>query len=558
MIVRRTLCSAVVALGVVAAAGAGASAAEHAATDPTSTRGAAGAAAGRAKDAATDATWARGAAELRTRLEAARDEREARNLLIFIGDGHGVASTTATRIFAGQQAGGRGEDYSVAWDRMPATALIRTYNTDAQVPDSAGTATAILSGIKTRAGVIGVDSGLQRGDCAAVDGHRVPNLFEIARDSGWARGIVTTTRVTHATPAAAYAASADRNFESDTALPADCDQPDIASQLIDARLDVALGGGAAVFRPRSADAAPAKRDSNEARMAAVRARSSGDGRSAQGARGDGRDLLAEFRAAGGRVLLDADEFRAWAGDRKATPDADSIDTPAAHSTAPVLGLFSASHMSFEADRTEDEPSLREMTLAAVDALERSGQRWILLVEAGRIDHAHHATNPTRALVDGVAFSDAIDAARAAVPDDTLILVTADHDHTLSIQGYPRRGSPITGLCEKIGGDGAYCLDQRGEPYPTLSYANGPRTPDTPQEAIAPVGDKNHILETLLPHPMETHGGTDVAAYAAGPRSHLVGGTLEQNTLFHILRHAAGLPAPAAPSAPASPTSPASG
>ncbi len=259
-------------------------------------------------------------------------------------------------------------------------------------------------------------------------------------------------------------------------------------------------------------------------------------REAIGKRSDGRDLLDEFEAEGGRVILDNDEFRAWAS------------APAA-SEQPVIGLFSASHMSFEADRPNEEPSLREMTLAAIRALDASGKRWILLVEAGRIDHAHHAANPTRALEDGVAFSDAIDAARAAVSDDTLVLVTADHDHTLSIQGYPRRGSPITGLCETIGGDGAPCLDQQGKPYPTLSYANGPRSPRTPHEAVAPVGDRNHIVEALVPHVMETHGGTDVAAYAAGPWAHLVSGTLEQNTLFHILRHAAGLPEPGG-SAPA--------
>lgn len=479
-----------------------------------------------------DPSWERATTELHQRLAAEDDERQARNLLIFVGDGHGVASTTATRIYAGQKAGGTGEEYSVAWDRMPETALVRTYNTDAQVPDSAGTATAILAGIKTRAGVIGVDSGLERGDCDAVAPHRVPNLFEIARDAGWARGLVTTTRVTHATPAAAYAASADRNFESDATLPDGCTQPDIASQLIEARLDVTLGGGASVFLPRPA--ADGADSSKQSVLDSVRAREASGARNAVGKRSDGRDLLAEFRANGGRVLLDREAFVDW------TEDPSETDQP-------VLGLFSGSHMSFEADRTASEPTLREMTLAAIRALDASGQRWILLVEAGRIDHAHHAANPTRALEDGVAFSDAIDAARAAVSDDTLVVVTADHDHTLSIQGYPRRGSPITGLCEKIGGEGEPCLDQQGEPYPTLSYANGPRTPRSPHASVAPVGDRNHIVEALVPHALETHGGTDVAAYASGPWAHLVSGTIEQNTLFHILRHASGLPDPRLPS-----------
>jgi alkaline phosphatase len=454
-----------------------------------------------------DPTWQGGVAELTARLRLGPDHRKAKNLILFIADGNGVNSATATRIFAGQKLGDTGEEFSLAYDTMPWVALVKTYNTDAQVPDSAGTATAILSGVKTRAGVIGVDAGLKRGDCAAVAAHRVPSLFDYARERGWARGVVTTARLTHATPAAAYAASADRNFESDATLPAECrGQKDIADQLIAARLDFAMGGGQSVFLPaetRTTDGRP-------------------------GSRRDGRDLLREFRNEGGVVLTDLAGFAALPGD----------------GAAPVLGLFGASHMKFETDRT-DEPSLRAMTLAAIRHLQASGKQWILLVEGGRIDHAHHATNPHRALEDGVAFSEAVTAAREATGDQTLIIVTADHSHTLSIQGYPRRGSPITGLCESIGGRGLEdpCLDREGRPYATLSYANGIRNPPatgrrapTAAEAVTP----DHIRETLIPQPMETHGGADVAAYAIGPWSHLVSGTMEQNTLFHIMSYATGL------------------
>ncbi|MEO2169185.1 MAG: alkaline phosphatase [bacterium] len=455
----------------------------------------------------TDPTWRSGAAELTTRLQQVPDRREARNLILFIADGNGVNSVTATRIFAGQRTGGSGEEFDLAYDAMPWAALVKTYNTNAQVPDSAGTATALLSGVKTRSGVIGVDAGLKRGDCAAVAAHRVPSLFDLARERRWARGIVTTARLTHATPAAAYAASADRNFESDATLPEDClGQKDIAVQLTAARLDFAMGGGQSVFLP-------------------VEARTS-DGQ--PGTRHDSRDLLAEFRDTGGVVVVDPAGFAALPGE----------------GTAPVLALFGANHMQFEADRT-DQPSLREMTLAAIRHLQASGKRWILLVEGGRIDHAHHMTNPHRALLDGVAFSEAITAAREATDDETLIVVTADHSHTLNIQGYPRRGSPITGLCESLDSHGAEtpCLDLKGDPYTTLSYANGNRNPPatgrrppTAAEASAP----NHVRETLIPQPMETHGGGDVAAYAVGPRSYLVSGTMEQNTLFHIMGYATGL------------------
>ena len=214
----------------------------------------------------------------------------------------------------------------------------------------------------------------------------------------------------------------------------------------------------------------------------------------------------------------------------------------------MLGLLNAGHMSFEADRKK-EPSLAEMTTSAIRHLNATGKRWILLVEAGRIDHAHHATNPRRALKDGIAFADAVVAAKKTAGPDTLIIVTADHSHTLTIQGYPRRGSPITGLCEKIGDtEGEPCLDAKGVPYPTLSYANGLRTP-TSGTRTAPdpvkIHSDDYLVEALIPQPVETHGGADVAAYAQGPGSWLVSGTMEQQTLYHIMGHATGLTAPQA-------------
>ena len=79
---------------------------------------------------------------------------EAKNVVFFLGDGMGISTITAARIFAGQTRGADCEEFDLAFDHFDNVALIKTYNTDAQVPDSAGTITAIMSGQKTRMGVV--------------------------------------------------------------------------------------------------------------------------------------------------------------------------------------------------------------------------------------------------------------------------------------------------------------------------------------------------------------------------------------------------------------------
>ncbi|MCB2388025.1 alkaline phosphatase, partial [Thalassolituus alkanivorans] len=96
----------------------------------------------------------------------------------------------------------------------------KTYNVDAQTPDSAGTMTAMMSGIKTDAGVIGVDEDVVRSDCSTVAGNEVVTALELAEIKGLSTGVVSTARITHATPAATYAHAADRNWEDNSDMPA--------------------------------------------------------------------------------------------------------------------------------------------------------------------------------------------------------------------------------------------------------------------------------------------------------------------------------------------------
>lgn len=452
-------------------------------------------------------------AELQARLNRPIREGRARNVIIFIADGFGVPTITAARILDGQNGGEPGEENYLSFEQWGHSALVKTYAENAQVPDSAATATAIHAGVKTHIGAISVYARQQLDACAS-DAALPETLFEAAEDRGMATGIVSTARLTHATPATLYAHLPSRDWESDAALPAPAAAAgcrDIARQLVEFDhgdgVDVALGGGRSAFLPRDAG----------------------------GQRADGRLLPAEWsaRAQGGVYVSDA------AGFNQLDPADD----------APVLGLFTNSHLSFEADRDPAlEPSLEDMTAFAVERLSREEDGFVLLVEAGRVDHAHHATNAYRALTDALAFDRAVARAASMVdPDETLILVTADHGHVFTIAGYPRRGNPILGLVRPPAPD---LSDDPtppspagdGNPYTTLGYHNGGGR--IRADAETPLSDEivldpDYRQEVAVPLGSETHSGEDVAAFALGPWAHLVDGVMEQHTLHAILTHALG-------------------
>ena len=197
-----------------------------------------------------------------------------------------------------------------------------------------------------------------------------------------------------------------------------------------------------------------------------------------------------------------------------------------------------------------------MTGKALDVLQNSRKGYFLMVEGGRIDHAHHAGNAYRALTDTIAFSDAVRAAASRTDSrDTLILVTADHSHVLTMAGYPARGNPILGLV-KAPGASEPTRDVEGRPYATLSYANGPGFAQRegnidelpPLPVAAGRGQDLAQIDTTRPgfHQQslvglraETHGGEDVALFARGPGEDLVRGVINQNEIYHVMRRALG-------------------
>lgn len=503
-----------------------------------------------AADGAENAWFTAGRRAVAEAKALAPATRPAKNLILFLGDGMGLTTVTAARILEGQLRGGSGEENLLAFERLPYVSLAKTYNTNQQTPDSAGTMTAIMTGAKTRAGVLGVDETVMRGDVAGVEGHRLRTLFEQAEARGLATGVVTSTTVTHATPAACYAHSPERGWEDDSRLPAEAreiDFPDIARQLVEFRdgdgLDVVLGGGRAQFLPRSAQDPeyPAK----------------------HGARQDGRDLVAE-----------------WTAQR---PNTEYVWNRAAFEavrpaeTDRLLGLFEPGHMQFEADRAKDvagEPSLAEMTAKALAILSRNPRGFVLMIEGGRIDHAHHMSNAYRALTDTIAFSDAVQTALERTdPTQTLVVVTADHGNVLSIGGYPQRGNPILGKViepdERGEPSDKLARDALGLPYTTLGYQIGPgytgasrEQPEGPKHVAPSVSGQqgirkgrpdlthvdteaaDYLQEATVPLRSDTHSGEDVPVYAGGPGAQLFHGVQEQSYLYHAAVDALGWNRPA--------------
>lgn len=438
-----------------------------------------------------------------TASAAPAEAPRAKNVILFIGDGMGISTVTAARIYAGQKLGQPGEEYVLPFETFENVALVKTYNTDAQVPDSAGTATAMHSGQKTNIGYLGVGPEAERGSCAGALAHPLPLLGEEVKQRGLALGIVSTARITHATPASVYSRSTDRGWEADAAMPEDqrgigCD--DIAMQLVNGDWDVALGGGAGAFF---------------------------------GSEMGGRRLDAGANLPAG-----------WVARTGGTFVTDGAGLSAAPMDAPVFGLFGGSHMDYMADPERDtsQPTLTDMTAQAIGRLAQDPDGFYLMVESGRIDHAHHGGMAGYALEEAAEFARAIQyAIDNTDPEETLIMVTADHSHVFTIAGYPRRGNDILGLVvpPEGEGDGSPTLAQDGKPYTTLGYGNGPGSIANMAERPHPETGISATQQATIPTGSETHAGEDVALYAQGPGADKARGVIEQNVIYDIIRRAFG-------------------
>jgi alkaline phosphatase len=459
-------------------------------------------------------------AQLEANLTLQNNTNRAKNVIPIVGDGMGFSTVTATRIFEGQQRGVDGESNVLAWEAFPHLAASKTYSSDAQITDSAPSAVAMTAGVKTKNDIMGLDHTATLDSCDDQKAKMVTTLWELAETVGMSTGVITTARLTHATPGAAYSHIADRDWESDADMPAEAVAAgcaDIARQLVEMPygdgIEVAMGGGRNRFLPaETAD----PEDEGET-----------------GKRADGKDLTQawlERYGNSGAFVWNKEQF-------------DAVD-PA--NVDHLLGLFEISHMEYEHDRAGDtagEPSLAEMVEKTIDILSRNPEGYLLMIEAGRIDHASHESNAYRTLSDGVALNDAVKAVLRKVDlNDTLIVVTGDHSHTLTIAGYAKRGNPILGI--SIGVDDEPLMGDDGQTYTTIGFANGPgglkEMVEQPMLTMEQATDPDFLQRSLIYMPSETHGGEDLGIYAIGPWSHLFRGTVEENYTFHVMDYASGI------------------
>lgn len=475
-----------------------------------------------------DEFMARARAQVEANQRLQPNVNKARNVILFVGDGMGIATITAARILEGQQKKSPygGEENALSFEKFPYLAHSKTYQANQQTPDSAPTMTAIVTGSKANDGMLSIAPNVLGSDdfaLAADPANHLESLLERAEKRGMWTGVVSTARLTHATPGACYSHTPNRDWESDADLSAGAAAakfPDIARQLLEVNLrettmngirskglEVAMGGGRENFL-----------SVNDT-----------DPESGKGKRKDGRNLAKEWEKAGGQYVWDLAGF-------------NQVD-PA--KTGPVLGLFERSHMLYEVQR-KDEPSLTEMTEKAIRILERSPEGFFLMVEGGRIDHAHHGGFAYGALTETIELARAVQKAALMTGDDTLIVVTADHSHVFTMAGYPTRGNDIMGLMITNGADGkpqsAPYKAKDGQPFTTLGYANGPGAvsgarPDPSQDPKW--GQPDYRQQALIPLDSETHGGEDVAIFARGPQAHLFQGTMEQNAIYWVMAKALG-------------------
>uniref|UniRef100_A0A8C5J7Y1 Alkaline phosphatase n=1 Tax=Junco hyemalis TaxID=40217 RepID=A0A8C5J7Y1_JUNHY len=410
----------------------------------------------------TPGYWNKGA---RRRLELALAlqpaAQRAKNIILFMGDGECPGSLPGP--------GKLGPETPLALDAFPYMALSKTYNVDRHVPDSAGTGTAYLCGVKGNYKTIGVSAAARYGECSTTFGNEVISVMERARRAGKAVGIVTTTRVQHASPSGTYAHVVDRNWYADASMPQEARQQgckDIAWQLVhNVDINVILGGGRKYMTPAGTPDPEYPADSSQ-----------------NGIREDGNNLI-DMWLQGARYVWNRTEMLAAAAD----PNVNYL-----------MGLFEPVDTKYNLVRnTTLDPSLSEMTEAAISVLSRNPNGFYLFVE-DKIDRGHHEGSPHKALTEAVEFDWAIERAGTMTDeDDTLTVVTADHSHVFTFGGYTLRGSSIFGLA--------------------------------PTKATS-----------ILPLETETHSGEDVVVLAQGPMAHLFHGVQEQHYIAHAMAYAACL------------------
>ncbi|MDR1518553.1 MAG: alkaline phosphatase [Planctomycetota bacterium] len=447
----------------------------------------------------------------------------ARNVILFIGDGLSLPVRDMARILSKGMRQGKYNDL-LEMEKLTNTALVTTSGYDSLVTDSANAASAYATGHKSVVNAMGV---YESSDKDPLTHPKVENIVEIVkRTRGMAAGLVTTSNITDATPAAMIAHTrrrAEQNF--------------IAQSMLDPERspDVILGGGSRHFLPKSVPGSK---------------------------RVDERNLVEEFKAKGYAFAGDRAEMKKAGGDK-------------------ILGLFQLDNLNVYLDREmlkdaktlggfEDQPNLMEMTEKAIDILSRNRNGFFLMVEGACIDKQLHTMDWQRAVYDTIEFDKAIGIGRkfAAGRDDTLIIVVADHSHGASITGTYHEKDGKTGR-EAVRTYAASVfptfVDEDGDGFPdnpdaevtlAVQFANHPdykadyrlkSVPESPavmdgKRAIANPNSKGEAYPGNIPYneSSEVHSADSVVLNAGGPGEDFFRGVLDNTDVFHGMVRALGI------------------
>jgi alkaline phosphatase len=266
-------------------------------------------------------------------MVSAKSHKRSPSVIVLIPDGFGASQATLTREFLRAKYGIDERFNKLAFDDYHVGSIM-TKSANNLVTDSAAAGTAFACGANTNNGIIGYDEDIEI----------CPTVLEGAKAKGYKTGLVTTTRITHATPAAFSSHVYDRNLESDVAVM------QLGEYVLGPQVDLLWGGGRSFFTPRSAN----------------------------GSRTDERDLVKEAKEKGWNVVLNKEEFDAYGKDGKVKRS--RIGVRENWTQLPSLGLFADSHLDYEIDRDESEqPSLAEMAIGALSALDADDEPFFLMV-----------------------------------------------------------------------------------------------------------------------------------------------------------------------------------
>lgn len=304
-------------------------------------------------------------------IEAEASNDAPKYVFYFIGDGLGAAQRQIAEFY--KQEITEDKNAKLLMNTFPTAGINTTYSSDTLVTDSAAAGTALATGHKTNNGVIS----------QKPDGTVVKSLIEAAEEKEMVTGIISTTRITHATPATFASHNENRNNENA-----------IAADYLDSGVEFIAGGGNRHFVPQNWEFGKSKRE-------------------------DSRNILTEFSKKG-YITFESEEasqdFRDYspkAGDK-------------------VIATLSYSHLPYEIDRqqTNETPSLAEITEKGIELLSKDKNGFFLMVEGGRIDHACHANDVAGSIHDTLAFDNALEKAYEFYnnhPEETLIVVVGDHE-----------------------------------------------------------------------------------------------------------------------------------